>query len=117
VTTASVNVLVYVPAKLLPGTNTPTVGVAVNLPRPVFAAALKNFTAVGGVAAAGTATGYVTELVGLVHVPDAHEEVTLVSEEALVARVCVPVVNWVEVIVAFQPAPVPRVSVTLNAAV
>jgi hypothetical protein len=50
-------------------------------------------------------------------VPDAHEEVTLVSEEALVARVCVPVVNWVEVIVAFQPAPVPRVSVTLNAAV
>jgi hypothetical protein len=46
-----------------------------------------------------------------------HEEVTPVSDEAFVARVCVPVVNWVEVIVAFQPTPVPRVSCTANAAV
>ena len=56
-------------------------------------------------------------MVGLVHVPDAHAEVTPVIDEALVARVCVPVVNWVEVIVSFQPAPVPRVSCKVSAAV
>jgi len=33
---------------------TETVGVTVILPMPVFAAALKNFTGVGAVAAAGT---------------------------------------------------------------
>ena len=42
--------------------------------------------------------------------PVAQAEVTPVSVEALVARVAPPVVNWVEVIVVFQPAPVPRVS-------
>ena len=52
-------------------------------------------------------------LVGLVQVPEAQTEVTPVSVDALVASVLgvpPPVVNWVEVIVAFQPAPVPRVS-------
>jgi hypothetical protein len=33
------------------------VGVIVNLPRPLFAAALKNFTGVGAVLPAGTVTG------------------------------------------------------------
>ena len=45
------------PAKLFWGTKTPIVGVFVNTPIPVFAAALKNFTAVGGDDAAGTETG------------------------------------------------------------
>ena len=50
---------------------------------------------------------------GLVQVPDVHELVTPVSDEALVDRrfgVPPPVVNVVEVIVRFQPTPVPRVS-------
>ena len=47
------------------------------------------------------------------HVPVAQTEVTPVSVDALVASVLgvpPPVVNCVEVIVAFQPAPLPRVS-------
>ena len=59
-------------------------------------------------------------LVGLVQVPDAHEEVTPVSVEAFVARVWgepPPVVNWVEVMVEFQPAPLPRVSLIVNGTV
>ena len=49
--------LVYVPAKAFAGTLTCTVGVTVNLPIPVFAAALKNFAAVGGVEPAGSPSG------------------------------------------------------------
>ena len=87
-----------------------------NLPNPVSAAALKNFTAAGGVAAAGTVNGYVTALVGLVQVPSAHSEVTPVIYEAVVASVrgvSPPVVNWVEVIVVFHPAPLPVESSTV----
>jgi hypothetical protein len=69
------------------GTNTPTVGVTVNEPRPVLAAALKNLTAVGAVAAAGTPTGYATALVGLVHVPVPQADVTPVIVDALAASV------------------------------
>jgi hypothetical protein len=37
--------------------DTVTVGVMVNLPRPLLVAALKNFTGVGAVVSAGTVTG------------------------------------------------------------
>ena len=43
-----------------------TVGVIVNLPKPLFVAALKNFTGVGAVAPAGTPTGYVMLFTGFV---------------------------------------------------
>src|SRR5579862_2217452 len=92
-----------------------TVGVTVNEPIPVAAAALKNLTAAGAVAPAGTATGRVTALVGRVQVePAVHAEVTDASEEALVARLWVPVVKVVEVTVRFQPPPVPRASTTVR---
>jgi hypothetical protein len=110
-------VLEYEPANVFAGTETPTVGVTVNLPIPVLAAALKNFTAVGAVEPAGTATGYATAFVGLVHVPVAHDEVTLLIDEALVESVFgvpPPVENVVDVIVRFQPVPVPRASVTVR---
>ena len=45
------------PEKLFWGTATLTVGVVVNVPIPVFVAALKNLTAVGGVDPAGTTSG------------------------------------------------------------
>jgi hypothetical protein len=51
--------------------------------------------------------------VGFVQVPVAHAEVAPVSDEALVERLLAPLVNVVEVIVRFQPAPVPRVSCTV----
>src|SRR5665811_2039439 len=95
---------------------TPTVGVTVNLPNPVPASALKNFTAAGGVAAAGTGNEYVTALVGSVQVPSAQTEVTPVIDEASVDSVSgasPPVVNWVEVIVVFHPAPLPVESSTV----
>src|SRR5665811_1718155 len=94
---------------------TPTVGVTVNLPNPVSAAALKNFTAVAS-APAGTANGYVIALVGSVQVPSAQTEVTPVIDEASVDSVrgsAPPVVNWVEVIVVFHPAPLPVESSTV----
>ena len=50
-------VLVYEPEYALAGTLTDTLGVFVNCPWPVFAAALKYFTAVGGLEPAGTPTG------------------------------------------------------------
>ena len=92
------------------------VGVMVNFPIPVLAAALKNFTAVGAVPAAGTATGYVMEFVGLVQVVLATQtSVTPVREEALVDSVCTgePVVKVVEVMVKFQPFPEPVASVAV----
>src|SRR6266446_9680497 len=94
---------------------TETVGVTVSAPMPVFAAELKNLTAVGAVAPAGRPIGRVIAFVGLVHVePALQAELRVVSEEALVARVRVPVVNWVEVTVRFQPPPVPRASTTVS---
>src|SRR5438105_71720 len=94
---------------------TDTVGVTVNEPIPVLAAELKNLTAVGAVTPAGTATGSVIAFVGLVQVePELHAEATVVSEEALVASVCVPAVNCVDVTVRFQPPPVPRASTTVS---
>jgi hypothetical protein len=110
-------VLVYVPAYVFCGTNTPIVGVSVNNPIPVLAAELKILTAVGGPEPAGTATGYVTALVGAVFVPAPFDTATPVRLDALAASVWVPAVNCVEVIVSFQPAPVPRVSCVVNAAV
>ena len=93
-------------------------GVTVKRPIPVFAAALKIFTAVGAVAAAGTVTGYVIAFVGFVHVPPAtHAEETEATVEAVVAKVRVPVLNVVEVTVKFQPVPVPRASVIVNGTV
>src|SRR5712691_12570171 len=95
-----------------------TVGVTVNFPIPVLVAALKNFTAVGAVPAAGTATGYVMAFVGLVQVVLATQaEVTPVRDEAVVASVCTgaPVVKVVDVIVRFQPLPEPVASVVVIA--
>jgi hypothetical protein len=99
----------------LPGIATSTVGVIVKRPIPVFAAALKSFTAAGAVAAAGTPSEYEIELVGLVQVPPAtHVEVTPEIEDALAASVFPPEVeNSVEVMVVFQPAPVPVASITV----
>jgi hypothetical protein len=97
-----------------------TVGVMVNFPIPVVAAALKNFTAVGAVPAAGTATGYVMTLVGLVQVDPATQVfVTPVRDEALLESVCTgaPVVKVVEVMVKFQPLPEPVASVSVIARV
>ena len=90
-------------------------GVTVNRPMPVFAAALNNLTAVGAVTAAGTVNGYEIAFVGFVHVPpETHELDTDATDDADVAKVCVPVANVVEVTVRFQPAPLPRASVMLN---
>jgi hypothetical protein len=58
----------------------------------------------------------VIELVGLVQVPVAHDEVTPVALDAVVERRCgepPPVVNVVDVIVTFQPEPDPVASRTL----
>ena len=91
------------------------VGVTVKAPIPVVAAELKNLTAVGAVTPAGTAIGRVIALVGLVHVdPALQAEATVVIEDAPVASVWAPVVNWVEVTVMFQPPPVPRASITVR---
>src|SRR6266516_3229976 len=96
------------------------VGVTVNFPMPVVVAALKNFTAVGAVAFAGTATGYVMAFVGLVQVVLVTQTaVTPVRDEAVVASVCtgVSVVNVVDVIVRFQPLPEPVASFAVIASV
>src|SRR5437588_3833963 len=94
-----------------------TVGVTVNFPIPVLAAALKNFTAVGAVPAAGTATGYVIAFVGFVQVVLATQaDVTPERDEAVVASVFgvpPPVLNWVDVMVRFQPLPEPVASVAV----
>ena len=93
-----------------------TVGVMVNFPMPVFAAALKNFTAAGAILPAGTPNGYVILLVGFVQVvPPKQATVGIaVMLEAVVDRECVPAVKVVEVIVRFQPAPFPLASVTVS---
>ena len=96
-----------------------TVGVIVNLPKPLFVAALKNFTGVGAVAPAGTPTGYVMPFTGFVQWPPPliHATAgTALMLEALVDNwllTLVPV-NVVEVIVRFQPAEFPLASVTAS---
>ena len=90
------------------------VGVIVKLPVPVPAAASKNFTAVGGEAPAGTPTGYVMPLVGFVQLPLHTTIGTTLMLEAAVDSECVPVVSVVDVIVKFQPVPLPLVSTTVS---
>src|SRR5712692_9721556 len=94
-----------------------TAGVMVNFPIPVFAAALKNFTAVGALPPAGTPTGYVMLLVGFVQVlPPTHvTEGAALMLEAVVDSEFAPEVNVVDVIVRSQPPPVPLGSVTVSA--
>ena len=93
-----------------------TVGVMVNFPKPLPVAALKNFTAVGALAPAGTPTGYVMLLVGFVQwLPTLLHATagTVLMLEALVDNwllTLVPV-NVVDVIVRFQPAEFPLASV------
>jgi len=109
-------VLVYVPAYVLAGIETCTVGVTVNLPIPVFAAALKSLTAVGGDEAAGTLSGYPIEFVGFVQVPEAQDDEVPVTVEADVERSfgeLPPVENVAEVTVTFQPVPEPVASFTV----
>ena len=93
------------------------VGVMVNPPIPVFAAASKSFTGVGAVDAAGTFRGYMTLFVGFVQVLPEVQAITgaALMIEAEVDSECVPVVNVVDVIVRFQPAPEPLASVTVSA--
>ncbi len=96
------------------------VGVTVNFPIPVFAAELKNDTAVGAVSAAGTATGYVMVLVGLVQLdPPTQVFVTPVRDEALVESLCTgaPLVKVVDVMVKCQPLPEPVASMSVSARV
>src|SRR6266849_3922058 len=90
------------------------VGVIVKLPPPVPEAALKNFTDVGSEVPAGTPTGYVMPLVGLVQLV-LHETIgAALIFEAVVESECVPVVSVVDVIVRFHPAPLPLLSTTVN---
>ena len=86
------------------------------MPIPVFAAALKSLTAVGGDEPAGTLSGYPIEFVGFVQVPEAQDDEVPVTVEAEVERSfgeLPPVENVVEVIVTFQPLPEPVLSLTL----
>src|SRR6266571_3460753 len=96
-----------------------TVGVMVNFPRPVFALASQNFTAVGAEAPAGTPTGYVMALSsGLVQwLPTPlHTNVgAVLMLEAVFDSERVPLVNAVDVILRFQPAPEPLASFTVSA--
>jgi len=112
-----VTVLVYVPAYAFARMVTRTVGVTVKSPIPVSAAALKNFTAVGADAPAGTPSGYETEFVAFVQVPCAQLAVMAVIAEVFVGRVCgdpPPVEKWVDVMVRFQPVPDPVSSFALR---
>lgn len=106
------------PAKLFCGTVTSNVGVTVNVPWPLLAAASKNDTAAGAVLAAGTVTGTATELTGLTQVPLAQPLLTDVILVAVVGSVCVPAVRVVEVIVKCHPGLEPvLVSLAVSAAV
>ena len=87
-------------------------------PEPLPAAALNTFAAAGAVAAAGTVTGKVTELVGSEQLPVAALEDADVMVEALVGRVFPPaLVKVVEVAWMFHPVPDAVLSVAVNAAV
>ena len=90
------------------GTATETVALTSTRPRPVTFAAFRNLTAVGAVAAAGTARFVLATLfVGNVHVePVAQAAATPVIVEALVGKVWVDAsLNCVEVMLTFQPPP------------
>ena len=94
---------------------TVTVAVTVIVPMPVFAAALKYFCAVGAVVPAGIVNGYVMPVgVGSVQVPTQADVGAVLMVEAVVDSVCEPVVKVVDVIVSFQPAPLPVVSLTVT---
>ena len=90
------------------------VGVIVKLPVPVPTAALKNLTAVGAEAPAGTPSGYVIPLFGFVQLVLHATVGAALMLEAVVDSECVPVVSVVDVIVRFQPVPLPLVSTTVN---
>src|SRR5467141_2482989 len=94
--------------------STLTVGVMVIVPMPEPAAALKNFCAVGAVLAAGIVNGYEMPFVGSVQEPTQTFVGVVLMVEAVVDSECVPVVNAVDVIVRFQPAPIPLVSTSVN---
>lgn len=96
---------------------TVTVAVTVIVPMPLVAAALKYFSAVGIGLPAGIVNGYVIPVtVGRVQAPT-HAAVGAVMVEAVVDSVCVPVVKVVDVIVRFQPFPLPVVSLTVTPSV
>ena len=92
------------------------VGVMVKIPIPVFAAASNNFTGVGAEAAAGTPKGYVMPFVGLVQVLPLTQDAVgaVLMFEAVVDNEWVPELNVVEVIVRFQPPPLPLASVSVS---
>lgn len=85
------------------------VGVIATVPLPVPVAALKSFTAVGKVVPAGTFRGYVMLFVGWLQPPPVHADTVgvVLTTEAEVESVWVPAVNVVDVIVKFQPLPLP----------
>jgi hypothetical protein len=94
--------------------------VAVWLPIPVFAVALKKVVAVGAVTAAGTVYGKLTFVVAKVHVvnesharfPPVGAAVIVVAE---VGSVWAPLVNVVDVSCSFHPVPEPVASFTSTA--
>jgi hypothetical protein len=92
------------------------IGIMVNIPRPVFGIAWKNFSGCAAVMAAGTGCGNPTVLVGFVHwlvVPHDTDTPTILEAEALRTCTGVPdVLNCVDVIVRLQPPPNPVASVT-----
>ena len=96
-----------------------TVAVTVIVPLPLFAAALKYFTAVGTGLPAGIVNGYLTVLSGLatVQVPTQATVGAVLMVEAVVDSVCELAVKMVDAIVRFQPAPLPVVSLTVTASV
>jgi hypothetical protein len=109
-----VHVDVYVPAYVDDGIASVQVGVTVWSPMPLPTAALKTFVAVGAVPDAGSVYGYVTELVANAQdEPASHASVGAeLTVVVVVASVCVPFVNVVDVAVMFQPAPEPVASPT-----
>ena len=93
------------------GIATVTVAVMVIVPMPEFAAALKNFCAV---VLSTKGDEYETEFVGSVQEPTQAGVGVVLIFEAAVESVCEPVVKVVDVIVRFQPAPLPLLSTTVN---
>jgi hypothetical protein len=77
-------------------------------------AALKNFRAVGGDVPAGIDTGYEMLLVGSVQEPIQACAGAVLMDESALDNVCEPAVRVVDVIVRFQPAPLPLASNTVN---
>jgi hypothetical protein len=89
-----------------------TVAVMVIVPLPEPEAALKYFCAA---VPAGIVNGYEMPLiVGSVQEPTQAACGTVLMVEAVVDSVCEPEVKGVDVIVRFQPAPLPVLSATVN---